>query len=361
MGKHKKRIILSGKTYMKRPVFLKQKIMVRVLYALAPIAVVSVYFFGWRILTILVVANIFAFLTEWVMESRSAGKVSMACFVTATIYGLSLPPTTPFWIIATGAIVALLFGKEVFGGFGKNIFNPAIVGRAFVYVAFPVELTARFVPVFSGFPGGFAHWSFSTSAPASYLIKAGHTITDAITAATPMWSRRDFGFVTGIKNLFIGNIGETFHFSGHSKVLAAGSIGEVCALAIILSALYLIITKTAKWQLILSTILGATLFNVILRNLSGIEAVPPLDFSLFSGALLFAAVFMVTDPISAPKQPLSQWVYGIFIGMMIIFFRYKSIFAGGVGFSILLGNMLAPSFDYWIKKFKDRKKEEAAQ
>lgn len=346
---------------MKRPVFLKQKIMLRVLYALSPIAIVSIYYFGWRILAILFTANLFAFFTEWIMESRSSGKVSMACFVTATIYGLSLPPITPFWIVATGAIVALLFGKEVFGGFGKNIFNPAIVGRSFVYVAFPTELTSRFVPAFSGFPGGFAQWSFSTSAPASYLTKAGHTLTDAISAATPMWARRDFGFITGIQNLFTGGIGETFTFSGQSKVLAAGSAGEICALAIILSALYLIITKTAKWQLMLSTILGACLLNIILRNLAGIEAVPPLDFSLFSGALLFAAVFMVTDPVSAPNQPASQWIYGLFIGAMIIFFRYKSIFAGGVGFSILLGNMLAPSFDYWIKKYKNRKKEQAAQ
>ncbi len=344
---------------MKKPAFLKQLMMMRVLYALIPVAVSAVYLFGWRVLALVAVSSLFAFLAEWAMVYNSkTAKVSQAVWVTATLYGLSLPPTTPFWIAAVGAVFGIVFGKMVFGGFGKNVFNPAIVGRAFVYVCFPVEMTSRFVPSFRGFPGGFAQWSFDSlkELPAE-LAAPGLKIVDAITAATPMWSRRDYGFTVRLWDLVTGQIGGLFDHAGHTQVLAAGSSGEVCALAILLGAIYLLWTKTANWRLMLGTLIGAAALNLLLRNGLHIDAVPPLPFTLFSGAFLYAAVFMVTDPISAPKLPLSMWIYGLFIGAMIVFFRYKAVFAGGVGFAILLGNMLAPSLDLWIKRYQALKKE----
>ncbi len=343
---------------MKFPPLLKQKNMLRVLQALTPIAIAGVYFFGWRVLALLAVSVICGFCTEWYMQSCKKGKVSYAVFVTAALYALSLPPTTPMWIAAVGIIVAILFGKEVFGGFGKNVFNPAIVGRAFVYVTFPIEMTGRFVPAFTGFPGGFAHWGMTVvkQLPVA-LSSSGLGIADAFTAATPMWGRRDFGFTTGWIELLLGNISGVFTSGGATKILAAGSIGEVSAILILFGAIYLIVTKTAQWRLMLATILGATGLNLLLRNVAGIDQVPPLHFTLLSGALLYSAVFMVTDPVSAPKVPLSQWIYGAFIGMMIVIFRYKAIFAGGVGFAILLGNMIAPSLDLWIKRYRAAKKE----
>ena len=339
---------------------LKQKNMVRVLYALSPIALTGVYFFGWRVAALLAVSIVCGFGTEWYMQSLKKGKVSYAVFVTAMLYALSLPPTTPFWIAAVGIIVAILFGKEVFGGFGKNVFNPAIVGRAFVYVSFPIELTGRFVPVFTGFPGGFGQWSFTSlkALPAS-MTQAGLKLTDAVTAATPIWSRRDFHFTADWLQLLLGNIGGVFSAGDSTKVLAAGSIGEVSALAIVAAAIYLIATKTAQWRLSIATLLGAAGITLLLRYGLGIDAVPPLHFTLLSGALLYGAAFMVTDPVSAPKLPLSQWIYGIFIGLMVVFFRYRSIFAEGLGFSILLGNMLAPSLDLWVKRSRAVKKGKA--
>jgi Na+-transporting NADH:ubiquinone oxidoreductase subunit B len=346
---------------MKFPPMLKQKNMLRVLHALLPIALAGVYFFGWRVAALLAVSLVCGFCTEWYMQSLKKGKVSYAVFVTAALFALSLPPTTPFWIAAAGIIVAVLFGKEVFGGFGKNVFNPAIVGRAFVYVSFPIELSGRFVPVFTGFPGGFGRWSFSSLAtlPAGFA-QAGVAAADAVTAATPMWSRRDFHHTADWLQLFLGHIGGTFSSGSTVKVLAAGSIGEVSALAIIAAAVYLIATKTAQWRLTVATLLGATGITLLLRHGLGIDAVPPLLFTLLSGALLYGAVFMVTDPVSAPKLPPSQWIYGIFIGCVVVFFRYRSIFAGGLGFSILLGNMLAPTLDLWIKRFRAVKKGETS-
>jgi Na+-transporting NADH:ubiquinone oxidoreductase subunit B len=346
---------------MKKPRLLKQAVMLRMLYALVPVLMVAIYYFGWRIFFLVLTSFIVAFGTEWIMAEQRKGKISTACFVTAALFGLSLPPTTPFWIAAVGAGVAILFGKEVFGGFGRNVFNPAVVGRAFVYVCFPVELTSSFVPVFRGVPGGFSHWSFASlkTAP-SYLAEKGLTLVDAITTATPMWSRRDYDHVTGLIDLITGSIGGVFEYDGYHHALAAGSAGEVCAWVILLSGVYLLYTKTAQYRLIAGTLAGAVGINVLLRHGFGLLEVPPVGFTLFSGALLYGAVFMVTDPVSAPNQPVSQWIYSVFIGVMIVFFRWKAVFAGGVAFSILLGNMLAPSLDLWVKRYRSYRKKDSS-
>ena len=342
---------------MKKPAFLKQLMMMRVIYALIPVAVAAVYLFGWRVLAVVAVSCLAAFVTEWIMVPAKTGKISQAVWVTGALLGLSLPPTVPYWIAVVGAVFGILFGKMVFGGFGKNIFNPAIVGRAFIYVCFPVEMTGRFVPAFQGFPGGFAKWSWESlrELPAE-LAASGLKVVDGLTAATPMWSWRDYKVGTSLWDLFTGQIGGLFEHSGQIRLLAAGSAGEVSALAILIGAVYLLWTKTANYRLMAGTLIGAVAMNLLLRNALGITAVPPLPFTLLSGAFLFAAVFMVTDPISAPRIPLSMWIYGIFIGAMIVFIRWKAVFAGGVAFAILLGNMLAPSFDLWIKRYRDSRK-----
>ncbi len=331
--------------------------MMRVIYALIPVAGAAVYLFGWRVLAVVAVSCAAAFLTEWAMVPAKTGKVSQAVWVTGALLGLSLPPSIPYWIAAVGGAFGILFGKMVFGGFGRNVFNPAVVGRAFVYVCFPVEMTGRFVPAFRGFPGGFAQWSFASlkELPAG-LASTGLQVVDGLTAATPMWSRRDFGFSTSLWDLFTGQIGGLFEHAGHARILAAGSAGEVSALAILIGAVYLLWTKTANYRLMAGTLIGAAAMNLLLRNALGIDGVPPLAFTLLSGAFLYAAVFMVTDPISAPRIPLSMWIYGIFIGAMIVFIRWKAVFAGGVAFAILLGNMLAPSLDLWIKRYRDSRK-----
>lgn len=345
---------------IQRPRLLKQKNMLRVLQALVPLTLVCVYYFGWRVLAVLGVALLAGFVTEWIMASQRDGRVSTACFVTCALYALSLSVTVPLWIVAVGAVVAVLFGKEVFGGFGKNVFNPAIVGRGFVFVCFPVEITARYVPVFRGFPGGFAHWSMATlDRLPGYLVESGLSVADAVTAATPMWARRDYGVETSAFDLFSGRIGGFFELDGVTRILAAGSNIEVCGLALLLAGIYLMVTRTSNWRLTVGMLGGALGLSLILRYGLGIDTVPPPAFTMGSGALLYAAVFMVTDPVSAPKRRPAQWVYAITIGMLVVFFRYRSIFTGGVVFSILFGNMLSPTLDRWFGRRPSPRKEPA--
>ena len=351
----------AGAVRKPRRLFLSQRPMRRMVYALIPILIAGVYFFGWRVAALLVVCLAGGLATEWVTASRRGQPITQACFVTCFLYALSLPPTMPFGMALVGVVVGILFGKEVFGGFGKNFANPAIVGRAFVYVAFPKQMTGSFVPAFRGWAGGFSHWSLAGMAKApEWLSSAAKTGLDAVTAATPAWARRDFGYETPLLDLFLGNIGGTFEAASARRVLAAGSIGEVSALLIAAAGIYLLVTKTANWRLMASPLIAASLMALLLHHVAGIERVPPLPFSLLTGSVLYGAVFMVTEPVSAPKKRLSVWVYGLFIGCMIMLLRWKGQFAGSVSFSILLGNIVAPSLDMAVSAWEGRKKARQA-
>lgn len=344
--------------------FLKQANMMRMLYALAPLALSAVYFFGWRAAGVLAVVFAAGLATEFVMSRQRGGPVSTAGLVTCALFGLSLPATVPMWIAAVGAVVAVLFGKEVFGGFGKNPFNPAIVGRAFVYICFPRELTGHFVPAFERFPGGFARWSFESlkDLPES-MAATGRTVGDAVSQASPMWANREFGYEAPWWRLAVGNISGTFDAGGTERVLSAGSMGEGCAVLIVLAAVYLLWTKTANWRLMIPGLLGVVAANVLFRNVlgfDGIGEVAPLHLTLLTGATLYAVVFMITEPVSAAKKKSAQLVYAFTIGFLIVVLRWRGIFVAAATFAILVGNLLAPLLDLAATAHADRKKARAA-
>lgn len=308
--------------------FLKQKMMTRVLFSLLPILLLSIYFFGLRTLVLLSVVTITGILSEYgIMRLIDGGKakVSEALLVTCLLFTLTLPPSVPYWVAAVGIAFGVVFGKCAFGGFGKNIFNPALVGRCLIYVSFPAHMTVAWAEPYSGFPGGLIRWS------------AG---VDAMTSATPMIMFNKEGIMTGYLNLFFGNI--------------AGSLGETSALLIIAAAVYLIMTKTASWKIIVSCAASFASLGSILY-LTGVIETDPL-FSILSGGFLFAAVFMATDPISAPKQETSKYIYGALIGIVAIIIRSFSLFTEGIMFAILIVNAFVPLIDRNIKIIKDRKK-----
>lgn len=361
----------------KRKLFLKQAPMLRVVYALIPIAVSAVYFFGWRALAVLAVCNAVGFGAEYIMASRRNAPVSSACLVTCWLYALSLPATVPFWVAAVGVIVAIVFAKEAFGGFGRNFANPAITGRAFVYLCFPNDLTQQFVPVFKGFPGGFAHWSFSAAGRlpeylAEQAASAGRTAADAISQASPMWVGREYG-IEAIKNggngatiwdMTLGTIGGMFQAPGQApRILSAGSMGEGCAVLIVAAGIYLLWTKTANWRLMAGCLLGLVAANTLFHDVlgySGVGQVPPLHWQLTAGTTLYVLVFMVTDPVSATKKPPAQWAYAFLIGFLIVVLRWKGVFVAAATFSVLLGNMVGPLLDLGAGAWQDWRKKRKA-
>ncbi|MCK5803984.1 MAG: RnfABCDGE type electron transport complex subunit D [Lentisphaeria bacterium] len=330
----------SRKTTKKKSFFKQQKMMRKVLLALSPALVGGIYFFGWRVLALVVWVMVVGALVEYLMAKRRGDPLTESCLVTCLLFSLSLPPTIPFWMAAVGIVVALTFGKELFGGFGRNVFNPAIVGRGFLYVCFPPAMTGSFAPIHSGGLAGLAKWGPKTMSDG----------ISALTAATPMWTRRDFDYATPLHNLFFGGIGG----APQGRILAAGSIGEVSALLLIIGGAYLLYTKTAAWRLVVGSLGGAVAATLIFRFLPGGGSVPPVPWTLCSGAMLYACLFMVTDPISAPKDKLTQLVYSAFIGVMIVFLRWRAVFAGGVAFAILLGNTVGPSVEIGLKALQAR-------
>lgn len=291
----------------------------RVLYALAPILVFSIYLFGWRVLAVVLVSNLAAWATEYLfIYKKKTGKVTMAAFVTGTLVALTLPPTIPLWMAVVGSVIAIAFGKMVFGGFGTNIFNPAILGRTFVYVSFPQQMTISwlkpYLPV--DFPGGFAHWTAASS------MKTGATILGQ--------AKSGLTVLTTFKDTFLG--------------FEPGSMGETSALLIILAGIYLLLTKTAKWQPLLSTLVSLLVFSFIFPSSHN-----PL-FLLCTGGALFGVVFMTTDPVSQPKGNLALWIYGILVGFLTVFIRRFSLFAEGFMFALLLANSFMPIIEYGLNK-----------
>lgn len=301
--------------------FRKQFLMRKVVYSLIPIILSAIYLFGWRVLFLLLVITLAGILTEYIFTRNRKQPVSEAIFVSCILYTLTLPPTIPYWIAIIGIIFGIIFGKELFGGFGKNIYNPALVGRSFIYVSFAQPMTL--------------HWQLPTQGFTQWLTNIDH-----ITSATPMIEFQSSGHLTPYLNLLIGNV--------------SGSIGETSAILILIAAIYLIKTKTASWQIMGSVVLGFVSLNSILYLLN-FPSIPPTVWGLLSGGILFGAVFMATDPISAPSTKAAKWIYGFLIGFIVVIIRGFSLFSGGTMFAILIGNTFAPLLDQMIIRLKKKK------
>ena len=305
--------------------FIKQPIMRKVMLSLIPIGVLGIWLYGIRVLAVIAVSVLVSVAIEVLFEKKQGRKPSEAVFVTALLFALSMPPLVPLWIVAVGSAFAVFMAKAVFGGFGRNVFNPAISGRVFVYISFASVLGNAFIP------GG----NFGAALPA-----AGSGV-DALSAATPLAIMRSgkalpfISLVSGIRNYVPG--------VGLQGSIAGGSIGESSIILIALAGVYLIATKTAQWRLMVSTLVGAFVLQgiFVLLNVPG-----TLPFqSLFAGSLWFVAVFMSTDPVSAPKKPLAQYVYGLIIGICIVLIRNFSAFPEGTSFAVLIGNTCASLLD----------------
>ncbi|PKL06030.1 MAG: NADH:ubiquinone oxidoreductase, Na translocating, B subunit [Spirochaetae bacterium HGW-Spirochaetae-9] len=285
----------------------------RVLYALVPIYLYSIWMYGYRALLSALVVFILGIGTEWVFERKKSGKVSEAVLVTCALYAMAFPPRTPLWMLGVGIVFAVAMGKSVYGGFGRNIFNPAVTGRAFVYISFAIALSASYTSL-----GNF-----------------GIGAVDALASATPLAAMRS-GQSVGILNLLLGQ--------------RTGAMGEGMVLLVAAAAVYLVATKTASWRIIVSSIAAAAALNAALFY-SGVARALPME-SLLAGSFLFVTVFMATDPVSAPKRPLSHYLYGALIGATVVVIRTFSAFSEGTSFAILFGNTFATLIDMGVDGMK---------
>jgi Na+-transporting NADH:ubiquinone oxidoreductase subunit B len=298
-------------------------------------------------------------LIEWLFCRLRKEPVSEAVFVTAVLFALVMPPAVGWHVLAVGMGFAVIFSKEVFGGFGRNIFNPALAGRCFVYICFPIALTAWWEPVAEGPWGALDRWSvvpvrqqeaITGATPMAYL-KAGRLVLDRGSESQQTVSEIPFR----IDDDETVQISQWALFKGLTLGRISGTMGVTSAALILIGGLYLFVTKVASRTTILSVIITYAVLNQTLFWL-GVKPIPGAWPALLGGGFLFGAFFMATDPVSSPRTEPGKIFYGILIAISTLVIRNFSIFNGGLMFSILLGNMFAPIIDYGVKAWQDRQK-----
>ncbi len=291
-----------------------------VVLALVPAVAASVYFWGFRVLLLIAVSYTFGGLVEVLFAAIRKKEIHEGFLVTGLLFPLILPPGIPFWMAALGVMFGVMFGKEVFGGTGRNIFNPAIVGRVFLSVAFPKEMSVDWLLPLNQGLGGFVRYS-----------------ADAISQATPLAAFKNGVPATNWLGLFLGS--------------GAGCVGETFRAGIVLGGVFLILVKISNWRLPVSALLSMALFSGLGSHLFP-QKVAPMLFQLSSGGLLLGMFFMLTDPVTSPFTKAGKWVGGILFGFLVVLIRGFSGYMEGVMFSILLVNVFTPLIDRMILDIK---------
>ena len=292
-------------------------IMWNVVAALVPLVAASVWFFGVSALLVVLASVAGAVATEHFVGRRGSLADGSAA-ITGILLGLTLPAGLPLWTAALGGAFAIGIGKLLFGGLGYNIFNPALLGRAFLMAAFPVALTT-----WPKVGGGF--WALRGDNFAFPLTAA--RATDAVTAATPLGLFKFEGQGSEAGSLFLGTVG--------------GSLGETSALLILLCGGYLALRRFLDWR-IPASVLGTVALLQGALHLMDATKYASVPFTLFSGGLMLGAVFMATDMVTAPVTKLGRWVFGAAIGLTVVVIRAWGGLPEGMMYAILLANALVP-------------------
>ncbi|MCK4585777.1 MAG: RnfABCDGE type electron transport complex subunit D [Gammaproteobacteria bacterium] len=314
------------------------QIMRNVIYALVPLAVFAVYQFGISALALIITVILSTLLTEslfaWLSGRDNTINDSSAA-ITGLLLALTLPPGFPLWMGAVAGFIAIALGKTLFGGIGFNVFNPALIGRAFVQAAFPVAITT-WTPAFA--PGRFTEFIPSTlTLPlmrpndlTPWIEQVNSNLAnkmDAFTGATPLAAWKFDGVTTDTMDLLTG--------------MVTGSTGESAALLIVVCGMYLVIRKMMDWRIPASVLAGAFITALILFLIDSEQYPDPL-FVLLSGGLMLGAVFMASDMVGTPVTPLGVLLYGLLIGFFTVIIRSFGGLPEGVMYAILLGNALTP-------------------
>lgn len=298
-----------------------------VVIALVPAILASLYFFGLGSAVVLLtsVASCLFFewaITKYIMKAQPS-ILDGSAIITGLLLGMNLPSNLPLWIIIIGALFAIGVGKMSFGGLGNNPFNPALVGRCFLLVSFPAQMTS---------------W------PVEGQLMS---YTDATTQATPLALMKE-AIKTGDASLLdklpsaldmlFGNLGNTF---------GAGTTGEVCALALLLGLVYMLWKKVITWHIPVSILATAFIFSGLMHVCNPVYANPVAE--ILSGGMMLGAIFMATDYVTSPMTHKGQIIYGVCIGLLTIIIRNWGSYPEGMSFAILIMNAFTPLINSYVK------------
>jgi electron transport complex protein RnfD len=314
------KLTISGSPHLKNKAKTPH-IMLDVIIGLLPVIGASIYFFGFSALILICNCTVTAIVTERFINLTRKRKSTIRDYsaaLTGILVALILPPSISWYGATIGTVFAILVGKHLFGGLGSNIFNPALVGRAFLAAAYPKTLTTYVKP----------GWS------------------DTISEATPLMLQKFSGESTSLGQLFLGNV--------------SGSLGETSALCLLIGGFYLLIRKSADWRIPVSL-----LFFVTVISIGGYLVKPDLGpplFHLLSGGMLLGAFFMATDPVTTPTTKKGKFIFGGACAVLIMIIRYFSNLPEGVMYAILFTNATVPLINRYTrpKSFGLRRKDEAS-
>jgi len=302
MAKEANALILSSSPHIKSAESV-QRIMASVIVTLIPAAAFSVYQFGLHVLVMYVISIATCLAAEYVvvrMRKRPFALNDFSAVITGILLVMILPPGFPLYGVVLGAVVAIVIGKQIFGGIGYNIFNPALIGRAFLAAAYPVHISTWVSP---------------------------RMAASAVTSATPLASMKFDGIITSLSDLFFGTV--------------SGSTGETSALILIVGAIYLIVKRYIKWRIPASIFITVAVLGEIFHLINPVKYPGPL-FHLFAGGLMIGALYMATDMVTSPLTKKGCIIFGAGIGSLVIVIRLFGGLPEGVMYAILFMNAFVP-------------------
>ena len=308
--------------------------MLNVLIALVPAFGVSLFAFGWGALIVSATSVAACVLFEWLIakfilkQKPTIGDCS--AILTGLLLAFNLPSNLPLWIVVIGALVAIGVGKMTFGGLGQNPFNPALVGRVFLLISFPVQMTTWPRPL-----------GFASAMP----------FVDAETGATPLAIMKG-----AVKAGDVSILEQLPSYWDMARGFIGGSFGEISAIALLVGGIYLLCTKTITWHIPVSILATVAAFSAILYWTIPGAAAP--QYHLLTGGLLLGAIFMATDYVTSPMTGWGQIIYGIGIGIIVVIIRTWGAYPEGMSFAILIMNAVTPLLNMYIrpKRFGEKKK-----
>jgi len=311
---------LHGKEHTRR-------LMLDVIIALIPAVLVSVYFAGLSAIMIFAVSITTCVSVEYLIQrlmNRGPSTISdLSAILTAVLLALNLPPSSPWWMVVIGAVVAIGIAKMTFGGLGSNLFNPALVGRVVLLISFPVLMTDWTVP--------------------ASIFRSG---ADAITGATPLGMIKE-GLAKG---LTMEQLNSMHDFSYWHLLWGKieGSMGEASALALLLGFAYLLLRKVIRPHIPVAVLVSVALFTGILWWINPHQYADPL-FHILTGGVLLGAIFMATDYVTSPMNPKGMVIFGVGIGVITVLIRVFGAYPEGVSFAILIMNATVPLLNIYCK------------
>ncbi len=288
------------------------KIMAYVLVALSPAAVGSMLYFKWKALLLILISILSCVLFEYLynlITKRTQTLYDCSAIVTGTLLAFSMPSSAPLWLPPIGAFFAIVVVKMLFGGLGRNIFNPAIAGQVFLFLSFSSYMNGPWTAPFDG---------VSSATPLSYLKNSGGELVNITSKIT-------------VGDCLLGNVG--------------GCIGETSAILLLFGGLFLLYKKVITWHIPVSFIGTVALVTLLFPHFKDISAWQYMQYHLYSGGLFLGAFFMATDYSTSPITPVGRILYGVGCGLITVFIRYYGGYPEGVSFAILLMNCFASYLD----------------